>query len=86
MQKRWVKMIQIDRLNNGYLITDFNVDEDMIPTKTAVIVEGNDDLESNRQIVDLIYHLLESLGIFFSKHNKYRVKIVITKDDEIIEE
>ena len=74
--------IKIKKVNNGYITSHFR-DEDDYETSDVVfeIKNGMDCNKAEQEcFVDLMLHLKEYFGIFYSKHNKTNINISI--DDE----
>ena len=79
--------IMIERVTNGYVVTspDFLTDEsgeDKEVTKSLVIEENETEFGEQEAFVFLCYDLMDLLGINNSKHNRRRINIALTGDDE----
>ena len=79
--------IIIERVTNGYVVTspDIVTDEsgaDKEATKSLVIEENETEFGEQEEFVFLCYHLLYLFGIDNSKHNRRRINIELTGEDE----
>lgn len=80
------------RIDNGFIKSSFNDYEDTTDkVKTYVYQiksnynEEKATLEKCRVVRELLYDLLEDIGIYYSKHNLYNVRIdVVNKNDRIV--
>ena len=79
--------ITIERVTNGYVVhyPDFVEDESGAEnevTKSFVIEEKETEFGEQEAFVSLCYELLDLLGISNSKHNRRRIHIELTGEDE----
>ena len=80
------------RIDNGYIKSTFEEYEDTtekIKTYVYQIKDHYDEekvaLEKCHVVRELLYDLLEDIGIYYSKHNLYNVRIdVVNKNDRIV--
>lgn len=79
--------ITIERVTNGYVVIspDFVADEsgaDKEVIKSLVIEEKETEFGEQEAFVYLCYDLMDLLGINNSKHNRRRIRIELTGEDE----
>ena len=79
--------ITIERVTNGYVVSspDILSDESVADkeiTKSLVIEEKEIEFGEQEAFVYLCYDLMDLLGINNSKHNRRRISIELTGEDE----
>lgn len=79
--------ITIERVTNGYVVSfpDFMTDESGVEkevTKSLVIEEKETEFGEQEAFVYLCYDLMDLLSINNSKHNRRRINIELTGEDE----
>ena len=79
--------ITIERVTNGYVVhyPDFVTDESGAEnevTKSFVIEEKEAEFGEQEAFVMLCYELLDQFGIDNRKHNRRRINIELTGEDE----
>ena len=79
--------ITIERVTNGYVVSspDILSDESVADkeiTKSLVIEEKETEFGEQEAFVYLCYDLMDLLGINNSKHNRRRISIELTGEDE----
>ena len=79
--------ITIERVTNGYVVSspDILSDESVADkeiTKSLVIEEKEIEFGEQEAFVYLCYNLMDLLGINNSKHNRRRISIELTGEDE----
>ena len=80
----------IARANNGFILTKFETDlaseDDTVFEPVHIVFEGKKengfgDLDWHC-VEDMLWELLESLGLYNSKHRKKRLEISVVDQDE----
>lgn len=80
------------RIDNGYIKSTFEEYEDTTKKVKTYVYQIKDHfneektaLEKCRVVRELLYDLLEDIGIIYSKHNLYNVRIdVVNKNNRIV--
>lgn len=66
-------MVKISRVSNGYIIKT---------SDCAIVIEdceGDESESEHETMVKVLYHVMESFGVYNSKHKSTRLKILIEK-------
>jgi len=65
--------LTIQRVNNGYKLYSSGIGEDEAPEEWVVEDVEEDDLRSH---ISMLYGVLEHFGVYGSKHDAERIRIV----------
>jgi hypothetical protein len=75
--------IKIRRVGNGFIIKTIGEDgeiEEIYPAEHNYSLKG-ERKEELEKIADFLYTILEELGYYYSKHNKYNISINVKKNE-----
>lgn len=74
-------MIQIKTVSNGWIVTDLS-DSEM--SRRSVIFEAQNDVNEHdvKKIQELLYHIVELLGVVGSRHDRQRIMVRIEPGDK----
>lgn len=75
-------MITIDQANNGYILKWYSDDAQEWVTEVYEVDEWKENGEETAA-VELLWNVVERLGVISSKHDKYRVFIAVDQNDTL---
>lgn len=69
-------LLEIEKVDNGYVLTGQFGDAETI-TKKIIEEKSNENLDELKSMQFLLWEIQEYFGIYNSKHNDYRLEIVV---------